>query len=419
MDSDPTPSRWRRAAPVLLALLLSLLLLEGTSRLALPLVNAVLSEPILSPRALLDRHRAGLRSFLEREDGVALPDTLLGWRYRPGFAVAGDTINARGLRASRTYTPDPAPGVLRIAGFGDSFMYCAEVANPDCWSARTERPGEVEVLNYGVGGYGTDQAFLRYLREGHALHADVVLIGFAPVNLGRIVNRYRGFISSAEGPWMKPRFVLDAESDELRMIPTPLGSYDDARRLLESREALLAVGEGDDWYEETLYTGALYRWSATARLATGVWIRLKRRLLDPNRLYHGAVFNTDSPAFELQRRVGVAFADSVRARAADPVLLMFPSREDVAAAREGGDPSYRPLAEAWQADGLTVLDPLPRFHGYEGPVKELFAPAGHYSPAGNAIIAAHLVEALDLTSPDPTPPSPPGGSAPPPTPPPG
>ena len=403
MDSEDKPTRLRRAAPGILAAFLSLALLEGVSRVALPLVNTPLSEHILAPRVLVDRHRAGIRAFLDGDGGVSLPDTLLGWRYRPGYAEAGDTINEQGLRASRAYAPDPEPGVLRLAGFGDSFVYCAEVANPDCWAARSERAGEVEVMNYGVGGYGTDQAFLRYLREGGELHADIVIIGFAPTNLGRIVNRYRGFISSSEGPWMKPRFQFEDGTDQLRLIPTPLRSYDDAQQMLESREALLAVGEGDWWYESTIYTGILYRWSAAARLATGVWIRLKRRMLDPGRLYDGGVFNTESEAFELQRAVGLAFADSVRADGAEPIFLVFPSREDVAAARGGGDPSYGPLTEAWRSAGLEVLDPLAGLREHPGPVEELFAPAGHYSPAGNAIVAARVSELVDQYRPGPDP----------------
>jgi hypothetical protein len=274
------------------------------------------------------------------------------------------------------------------------------VSNPDCWSALTERPGELEVMNYGVGGYGTDQAFLRYLREGSVPHADLVIIGFAPVNLGRIVNRYRGFISSGEGPWMKPRFVIDAETDELRLVPTPLRSYDDARRMMESREALLAVGEGDWWYESAVYTGTLYRWSAAVRLATGVWIRVKRRVLDPDRLFDGGVFNTASEAFALQRRLGVEFADSVRSDGATPILLMYPSRDDVVAARGGADPSYRPLAEAWRSAGLEVADPLAAFRDHAGSVDELFAPAGHYSATGNALVAALVSDLADRYSRD-------------------
>jgi len=72
------------------------------------------------------------------------------------------------------------------------------------------RTDALNVLNYGIGGYGFDQAFLRFQREGIALRPDVVLIGFAPDDLGRLVNVYRRFISSRELPLAKPRSCSSA-----------------------------------------------------------------------------------------------------------------------------------------------------------------------------------------------------------------
>ena len=66
-------------------------------------------------------------------------DAHLGWRPPPGFSNDREHVNAQGLRSTREYAPVPAPGVLRIAAFGDSFVYGAEVA--------TEiSPGELEVV---------------------------------------------------------------------------------------------------------------------------------------------------------------------------------------------------------------------------------------------------------------------------------
>ncbi|MEJ2539192.1 MAG: SGNH/GDSL hydrolase family protein [Gemmatimonadota bacterium] len=386
---EETSTSWpRRLISIVLPACVSLVLLELLARVALLAVNGVLSEPILSPDALVERHRARLVDFMEAVDPVTVTDTLLGWRYRAGYAEGSDTINDQGVRASGDYPEEPSPDVLRVATFGDSFVYCSEVANPDCWSAQLEADGQVEVLNYGVGGYGMDQAYLRYLREGDALDPAMVIIGFAPVDLGRIVNRYRGFVSSNEGPWFKPRFV---ESDgELRLLPTPAGSVQEARALLADVDGLREVGEMDWWYESAVYESSLYRWSGAARLLTGVWIRLKRRLIDPDRLYDGAIFNEGSTAFRLQLEVGLMFADSVRARGAEPVVILFPSREDVEGSLNGRPASYGPLAEAWRERGLEVVDPLPLFTRFDGDPGELFAPLGHYSRLGYGLIATAL-----------------------------
>ena len=91
--------------------------------------------------------------------------------------------------------PSPRRGLCVSLLFGDSFVYGNEVSDDDAWCAVLEASSDaLEVLNYGVGGYGLDQAFLRFQREGMALHPDVVLIGFTPDDLGRVVNVYRRFI---------------------------------------------------------------------------------------------------------------------------------------------------------------------------------------------------------------------------------
>jgi hypothetical protein len=115
----------------------------------------------ISHRAtILARQSAALRQFLDHQ-GVArdVLDPDLGWRYRSGFRSPTDRINSQGLRALREYSSRPAPGIFRVAAFGDSYVYGTEVPDGECWAARIEEldPG-IEVLNYGVGGYGVDQA---------------------------------------------------------------------------------------------------------------------------------------------------------------------------------------------------------------------------------------------------------------------
>ena len=89
---------------------------------------------------------------------------------------------------------------------------------------------EVEVLNYGVGGYGIDRAYLRYLSEGAELHPRVVMMGFTTDDIGRVVNVYRGFIDSRSSVLFKPRFLIDARN-ELTLLEPPLKSRADYGRL--------------------------------------------------------------------------------------------------------------------------------------------------------------------------------------------
>ena len=127
----------------------------------------LLSEPIRRRSAILREQTVRIAALLDttRSRREQL-DPVLGWRYRAGYASDDDHLNAQGLRSRHEYAAAPPAGTLRVAAFGDSFVYGNEVTDDDAWTAVLEGgSGGIEVLNYGVGGYGLDQAFLRFQAE--------------------------------------------------------------------------------------------------------------------------------------------------------------------------------------------------------------------------------------------------------------
>ena len=346
-------------------------------------------EPIRRRSTILREQTSRIALLIDSTPRREVLDPLLGWRYRAGYASPLDHLSAQGLRSRRHYGAVPAPGTLRIAAFGDSFVYGNEVSDDDAWCAVLEAGSDaVEVLNYGVGGYGLDQAFLRYQSEGMALHPDVVLIGFTPDDLGRIVNVYRRFISSRELPLAKPRFVLIGDS--LELVPNPLPRRQDYRNLMLNPAAVRALGKADDWYSRTIYEHPLYDALATLRVGHALWQRLQRRALDPNRLVRRGVFNERSMAFQLQVALLRAFAEAARQRNAVPVVILLPDRGSVAGVRRGAAAVYAPLEAALLKAGINVWDAADAFRSTSCTVDELFAPGGHYSPRGNRVVAEWL-----------------------------
>src|SRR5207245_1342737 len=107
----------------------------------------------------------------------------------------------------------------------------------------------LELLNYGVGGYGTDQAYLRYLLDGADLAPQVVVMGFTTDELRRTVNVYRRFISTRDVVVsFKPRYLIDAQG-RLSRLDAPLRERADYERLLADPRAIIRFGEHDAWYE--------------------------------------------------------------------------------------------------------------------------------------------------------------------------
>lgn len=128
----------------------------------------------------------------EAADGMsrALPDSVLGHRYRPGSRAIHRTpeftaeyvIDARGRRARAT--PPPADSAAaRVLVLGDSFTFGDGNAEPDTWlrvmeRALHERGQAVDVVNAGVEGYDT-RAELLYLEELlPEVRPRVVVLGF-------------------------------------------------------------------------------------------------------------------------------------------------------------------------------------------------------------------------------------------------
>ena len=143
-----------------------------------------------------------------------------GWTLAPGLrsvdAFKGKKVssNSRGLRADREYAIPKPQGVYRVALFGDSFTFGEDVSDDETFGREIERlvPG-IEVLNFGVHGYGHDQMLL-YLRESLPVYRpDVVLIGHVNDDSLRNLTTFRDYA--------KPRFRLRDGRLELEGTPVP------------------------------------------------------------------------------------------------------------------------------------------------------------------------------------------------------
>jgi hypothetical protein len=343
---------------------------------------------------IYDEQSAQIRRFLDTSTPrLLVPHPVFGWCYGPNIRSDDHNSNSKGLRGSKEYTPVAAPNILRIAAFGSSIVYCSEVNDANSWPALIEASNpDIEVLNYGVGGYGTDQAYLRYLAEGLDLDPDVVLIGFTTDELGRTVNVYRRFITSrGQAPLFKPRYLLGADG-QLTLLEVPVRSREDYLSLLENPAGIIPLGRHDEWYEASVYETPLYDYSAALRWIYWTASHIHRRHIDNDRLFDGDVLNESSTAFQIQVHLLAKFIDSVRANCAVPIVVLFPEQESVQSALEGRRTLYDPLRKHLQDRGIDYLDVIEAFQkaGTTANPQRWFAANGHYSPSGNKVIATWL-----------------------------
>jgi hypothetical protein len=117
-----------------------------------------------------------------------IPHPRFGWVLAPGASYVNRlpeesvlvSYNSEGWR-DRPHTRDKPNGVMRVLVLGDSFMEAYSVRFEDALPVRlehltstVERP--VEVINFGVGGYGTLQEYLVFNAFWPAYQPDVVVL---------------------------------------------------------------------------------------------------------------------------------------------------------------------------------------------------------------------------------------------------
>lgn len=91
--------------------------------------------------------------------------------------------NNLGLRQHRNFPPETLPGAVNLAFFGDSFTENPRLPAPCAFTEPLDYllnlgGGRFNVLNFGVDGYGPDQAYLAYREFPHREHLSDVLYVF-------------------------------------------------------------------------------------------------------------------------------------------------------------------------------------------------------------------------------------------------
>lgn len=102
-------------------------------------------------------------------------------RMHPDTGVEHPVLtNSLGMRQHRNFEAKKADGVTRIGVFGDSFTENVRMEAPYSFSEPLEyllaRAGNhVEVMNFAVDGYGTDQMYLQHRYDTEDLDLDIIV----------------------------------------------------------------------------------------------------------------------------------------------------------------------------------------------------------------------------------------------------
>jgi hypothetical protein len=280
-------------------------------------------------------------------------DNKLGWAIRKN-ASSKDGLyvsNSEGIRSSREYNLITPPGVTRIAAFGDSFTHGDEVPNKETWEYLLEQSRDkVEVMNFGVQGYGTDQAYLRYKRDGIKYHPDIVLIGFMLENILRNVNIYRLAYQHGEFIGLKPRFEI--KKNKLILIPLPFPSIEESLASIGNGKILPYLLQNDYWVKLApfAYENSLLFYSSCVRILFAYYEKYYRNFM---RYY----FNTHNEPFQVTTRLLTEFYTQAKKDGAKKVcILIFPDKNSIKQYTRNRSPYWKSLLEYLEAHGVDYID---------------------------------------------------------------
>jgi len=189
---------------------------------------------------------------VDEQRGYALKPGAEGWFRKEGEAYI--RINSDGLR-DREHIKLKPPNTLRIAVLGDSYTEALQVPFENSFCAVLERnlrecsvsPGrEVEVINFGVGGYGTAQEFITLREHVWGYSPDIVLLAVTTQNdVTENSAKLRNRVQAPYYVYRDGKLVLDESfknSKGFRLRQSPLNRI--ATWISDHSRVVQAVSEG-------------------------------------------------------------------------------------------------------------------------------------------------------------------------------
>jgi hypothetical protein len=267
----------------------------------------------------------------------------------------------------------------------------------DGWVEQLSRKLGCRVANYGVSGYGTDQAYVRFVNLTQD-EAPVTLFGISPENIMQNVNQFRGFLGYGPSPiGLKGRFVLDP-GGRLEWIHRPRidqkGFADFLREpaKLLPHEYLLPDSPDGPVTLRFPYTLTVARVALMPRL----------RVRFTGQPSWADFYKADHPsgAFALTVAIVEAFVREAERRSKRPFVVMLPAGSNFRTRAKFGEPEYLPLIKALAAKNIDVFDPSSALLSALGQRSycELYTvPAdcnGHFGIEGSGIVADVLMAEL-------------------------
>lgn len=303
-------------------------------------------------------------------------DRLLGWSVRKNSHSNNGLYHSNNI-GIRSFVPTDSvkkDGTLRIALFGDSFTHGDDVPYKQTWcyyldSLFREDSITVELLNFGVGGYGMDQAFLRYMHEGRKMKSDIILFGLQLENFWRNINTFRPYYyPSSQIRLSKPRALV--QKDRLTWINQPTIPTEHLTAFIQKPKTFV---KHDYFYHNSLIKND-FSYSYTYLTLKDLWHKLKSRNQREN----------VPQGMKLMQKIIASFHLQVVNDSAQFMMVHLPTTEDL------DNQIKTEITLDIIEKTYPIISTMSVFKGFEN--DQTFN--GHYNSLGNQLIAKEIYKRL-------------------------
>ena len=333
-------------------------------------------------------------------DYLSYRDNVLGWPPPKRFGKGH--LDLSGSRRVPAFD-DPAKYKSCVSLYGESFTQGGEVDDEHAWGNLLSNLLSCRVANYGIGGYGTDQAYLRF-KHNNKDEANLVILGYMSENIERNLTRVRDLLTAEQSFALKPRFVLNKQGN-LELIPLPDLSEHTYQQLLGIQSPILEL-ENENFYPGGPAHTTLFQFPYTYTLIKNMnYFRIRAKLA--GRPWYSEFYTENHPFKGLEITVEIikAFVNEAKQKDKLSLVLLFPMAEDLTFYRKVHYWTYENLIKALDTNKIPYLNFGPHLleQTTNNNLQKFFAPRGHYNEEGNRILAgfvyAYLKNLPNLTNP--------------------
>lgn len=339
-----------------------------------------------------------IASFLKKTHSISL-----GWNWKPNtthkekifqktnkiyFGKFGERKGFNSLKIKNNF-----------ASFGDSFVFCRYVNNNQTWQEQLAKFKDYKGLNFGVGNYGLDQIYLKYLNTKLPKNIKTVYIGFVPETLSRCLCSWKHYHEFNNIYGFKPRFFLN--KNNLKLIDNPIKDIDSFRNI---EKIIHNLKKKEFFYKEKFFKYKLsfpfifkFFLNPVHNIKLLYYSFLKISNINKNKIYEFVIKENCSKNDDyflerknklLIKKLMLKIKKISKSRNQKIFFLIFPQKHDLALTQKNYKKFFMTLNNKFKIIDFTKI-----FENND--INKLYLPdqyGGHLTPYGNKVVAESLIK---------------------------